>query len=95
MQTQSLITEQLQFKVVLKRCLNLHSYYSADEFIMVETDCACCIECTVTLGWSASVFLYCEVHPVGALTQIWIRGLCNIQGVPGGMCQTSGGCSLC
>jgi len=35
---------------------------------------------------------------VGAMWQGIIRKLLmayNIQGVPGGMCQTSGGCSLC
>jgi len=38
MQAQSLINELLQFKVVLKRCLNLHSCYSPDKFIMFKND---------------------------------------------------------
>jgi len=38
MQTEGLITEQLQFKSVLKRSLNLHYYYSPDEFIMFKND---------------------------------------------------------
>jgi hypothetical protein len=29
------------------------------------------------------------------LVCLWISKQRNIQGVPGGMCQTSGGCSLC
>jgi hypothetical protein len=31
--------------VALKWCLNLHSFYSADEFIKFKSDSACCVDC--------------------------------------------------
>jgi len=38
--------------------------------------------------------MHCVIHHLWHITTSYREEL-NIQGVPGGMCQTSGGCSLC
>jgi hypothetical protein len=36
-----LMNRKTQFKVALKRYLNTHPFYSAEEFLMLKNDCQC------------------------------------------------------
>jgi hypothetical protein len=59
----SLVIEKAKFKVVLKRYLNTHSFYSVDEFLVSKTVSSSYSLCN-SVSWEYFIYIYMYMHVV-------------------------------
>jgi hypothetical protein len=87
----------LQVNLISQLDSVIHGDYA--ELFCITTVCTIMFLCLLTFlkGQSRLLGSLCCVYvsPVKLWSQLTFFMKLHIQGVPGGMCQTSGGCSLC
>jgi hypothetical protein len=74
MHTKSVITEQLQFKVVLKRCLNLHSYCRGADKSLARPTSGCILFDGENISFDASLVVYTNstnILPIMIINRIY------------------------